>query len=160
MSVSGLTVSHYYKDSPPDDVIGIPDTREMGSTKLPENQLSNLKNGEKGGEAHAMATPASDDTSASGNGDVKSDADASSKENSTKRDSGKSVGDALSDIGFTNKSSGGRDANGFHNDTVHIYLDKEGKVHNTSSHKHFLDNHKDKTNKVIPSIIDCACACV
>jgi len=138
----------FYKDSPPDDVLGLPDTREMGSVKVPENQLSNVKGAEKGGEALSMVT--TDDTAAgSGNGDGKTEANVLSKDNSTKRDgSEKTLSEALNDIAFTNKSHEGTGPNGFHNDTVHIYLNKDGKVHNTTSHKQFLDNHKDKASKV------------
>merc|ERR1712230_224659 len=95
---------------------------------------------------------ASEDTAASGS-EVKSDLDVPQDKklaNSTKREGEKSLSDALKDIAFTNKTGthgGNHDAQGFHNDTVHIYLNKDGKVHNTTNHKQFLDNHKSKKVK-------------
>merc|ERR1711973_769593 len=56
----------YYKESRPDDVLRMSETREMGSLKASDNQLNNLVKKDQGGSDALNIVSASEDTAASG----------------------------------------------------------------------------------------------
>ena len=165
----------YYKENQPDDLLNAPDTREIGSVKAAENYLNNVKT-DKADSLSIVGsedTTASGNNESNDELDqtfLKNDtvfADSvnkpvikngtskvhteqfvlkNEKNQSTHERSGSTIGDTITNIGYTNKSRNiTHDKDGFRNDTVHLYINKDGKVHNKTTHKQYKENNKGKT---------------